>query len=329
MFAGTKRFIAPTLLGLALCLTPAPSRADDAWTVSKSSGEVWVAAAGAEPVSLAASGMLKPGETIRTGQNGRVLLARGEETILIAPNSVVGIPAEKKDGMSTTILQRAGSILLEVEKRKENHFEVETPYLAAVVKGTQFRVTVGKSDTRVSVTRGRVEVTDFKTGQHVAVLPGQTAKVSPQGRAGLFLSGSGTLAPVEPGKPRAPSLEPSAPKGLTTAHNAPNGLIRISAPLGEVNLDVKKATKGFAHAAGGALPGRGDKREAETVWNSRELAPGNAAAQGNGGGNSGNGGNGGNGNGGNGNGGGNGDNGNGNGYGHLSCNPKGKGKSGC
>jgi hypothetical protein len=313
MFAGTKRFLAPSLLGLALCLTPAPTHAEDAWTVSKSSGEVWVAAAGAEPVSLTASAMLKPGEYIRTGANGRVLLTRGEETILIAPNSVVGLPTEKKDGMSTTILQRAGSILLEVEKRKENHFEVETPYLAAVVKGTQFRVTVGKSDTRVSVTRGRVEVTDFKTGEHAAVLPGQTAKVLPQGRAGLVLSGAGTLAPVEPGKPRAPSLEPVAPKSLTTAHNAPNGLVRISAPLGEVNLDVNKATKGVAHAAGAQLGGA--KRDADnTVWGSHELNPGNAAAQGNSGGNSG------------GNAGGNG---NGNAYGHLPCNPKSKGKSGC
>ncbi len=65
---------------------------------------------------------------------------RGEETILISPNSVVGLPTEKKDGLSTTIMQQAGSILLEVEKRNIKHFEVETPYLAAVVKGTQFRV---------------------------------------------------------------------------------------------------------------------------------------------------------------------------------------------
>ena len=71
-----------------------------------------------------------------------MLLVRGEETILISPNSVIGVPAEKKDGMSTTIVQQAGSILLEVEKRNVKHFEVETPYLAAVVKGTQFSVTV-------------------------------------------------------------------------------------------------------------------------------------------------------------------------------------------
>jgi hypothetical protein len=310
------------LLGLALCLLSGAARAEDAWTVGKSSGEAWLAAAGAQPVSLSASAILKPGDNIRTGQNGRVLLTRGEETILIAPNSIVGIPTEKKDGLSTTILQKAGAILLEVEKRKENHFEVETPYLAAVVKGTQFRVSVGKYDTRVSVLRGRVEVTDFKTGEHAAVLPGQTAKVLPQGRAGLFLSGAGALAPVQPGTPRAPSIEPPAPKrGLTTAHNASNGVVRISAPLGEVNLDMKKATKGFARDAGSPPPANGTKREADTVWGSGELAPGNAAAQGNGGGNSG-------GNGGNA-GGNAGGNGNGNALGHLSCNPRSKGKGGC
>ena len=115
---------------------------DGAWTVSKSSGEVWLTSTGAQPASLKQEEFLKPGDTIRTGRNGRVLLKRGEETMLISPNSVIGVPAEKKEGLSTTIVQQAGSILLEVEKRNVKHFEVETPYLAAVVKGTQFRVTV-------------------------------------------------------------------------------------------------------------------------------------------------------------------------------------------
>ena len=47
--------------------------------------------------------------------------------ILVSPNSVVGVPAEKKEGLSTTIMQQAGSILLDVEKRNVKHFEVETP----------------------------------------------------------------------------------------------------------------------------------------------------------------------------------------------------------
>ena len=80
--------------------------------------------------------------------------------------------------MATTIIHQSGSILLDVEKRNVKHFEVETPYLAAVVKGTQFRVTVEQGAARVDVVRGQVEVTDFKSGQFAMVQPGQAAQVS-------------------------------------------------------------------------------------------------------------------------------------------------------
>ena len=114
---------------------------------------------------------------------------------MIAPNSVVGVPAQTGPG-STTIIQQSGSILIEVEKSSGKHFEVETPYLAAVVKGTQFRVSVGQGESYVSVLRGQVEVTDFRSGQSALVLPGQMAKVWTIGNAGLSLSGPGTLSPI-------------------------------------------------------------------------------------------------------------------------------------
>ena len=173
---------------------------DGVWSVSKSSGEVWISTTGAQPASLKQEDTLKAGDTIRTGRNGRVLLVRGEETILIAPNSVIGVPTEKKDGLSTTILQQAGSILLEVEKKNVKHFEVETPYLAAVVKGTQFSVTVNAASTSVDVKRGQVEVSDFKSGQIALVMPGQVATSFANGNGGLSLSGSGTFNPVEQGQ---------------------------------------------------------------------------------------------------------------------------------
>ena len=154
------------------------------WQVVKSSGDVWLSTSGVQPVSLSDKETLKPGDSIRTGRNGRVLLVRGEETILIAPNSVVGLPETEKDGSSTTILQQAGSILLDVEKRNVKHFEVETPYLVAAVKGTQFRVSVERNDASVAVLRGEVEVSDFKSGQFALVLPGQTARVSARPSAG-------------------------------------------------------------------------------------------------------------------------------------------------
>src|ERR1700747_739387 len=57
---------------------------NDTWSVSKSSGEVWVTTTSADPVSLKQEDVLRPGDAIRTGRNGRVLLMRGAETILIA-----------------------------------------------------------------------------------------------------------------------------------------------------------------------------------------------------------------------------------------------------
>ncbi len=198
---------------------------DGAWMVSKSSGEVWLTSTGAQPASLKQEELLKAGDTIRTGRNGRVLLQRGEESMMISPNSVVGVPAEKKEGLSTTIVQQAGSILLEVEKRNVKHFEVETPYLAAVVKGTQFRVTVNALSTSVDVIRGQVEVADFRTGQIAQVKPGQHATSFAHGNSGLSLSGSGTFSPIEHGKPRTPSVErvqtPRA--GLTAPKTNPVG----------------------------------------------------------------------------------------------------------
>src|ERR1700761_1607274 len=205
------------VLALAMVLTGsfgALAAEGGVWSVSKSSGEVWITATGAAPASLTPQVTLNAGDTVRTGPNGRVLLMRGEETILISPNSVIGLPTESKDGLATTILQQAGSILLDVEKRNVKHFEVETPYLAAVVKGTHFSVTVNATNTRVDVQRGQVEVADFKSGQIAQVLPGQAATSFVNGRSGLSLSGSGTLNPIEQGKPRASTIERiSVPKG--------------------------------------------------------------------------------------------------------------------
>ena len=185
--------------------------AENVWRVSKSSGDVSVTTAAGQQSALTDGATVKPGDNVRTGQTGRVLLTRGEETMLISPNSAIGIPLGKKSDLSTTIIQQAGSILLEVEKRNVKHFAVETPYLAAVVKGTQFRVTVDKDNSRVDVVRGQVEVSDFKSGQYALVQPGQTAEVSPLRRSGLLLSGPGNLSPIQQGTPRVASMNMPAP----------------------------------------------------------------------------------------------------------------------
>jgi len=210
----TARPIAALLTILASILLGVGSNAhaQDLWRISKSSGEVSIMTEGFQPVALTAGMNLQPGSSIRTGQNGRVLLMRGNETVLISANSAISFPkSSRPNGMSTTILQQAGSILLEVEKRAINHFEVETPHLSAVVKGTRFHVTMSGNDTRVGVFRGQVEVTDFLSGQHALVNSGQNATVSVQGAPGLSLSGMGTLSPIQQGTPRGSSPADSTP----------------------------------------------------------------------------------------------------------------------
>lgn len=280
----------------ALVIATSAFAADDgAWSVKKTSGEVWMGSGDVQQVSLKSDEVLKPGDTVTTGKNGRVLLVRGEESILIAPNSVVGLPSEKKDGLATTIKQQAGSILLEVEKKNVKHFEVETPYLAAVVKGTQFRVTVNASGATVDVVRGQVEVADFKTGQIAQVMPGQHANVSANGNAGLTLTGAGALQPIQQGQPRASSVSPvtvprnglTAPGKPTSAslqqhrHNASGprpGVVRISGALGEVKLNVHRATHGLARSASVVPGSRGAGRDNATVWDTASTSNSNASA---------------------------------------------------
>jgi hypothetical protein len=223
------------LLMFVVVVAGSEAIADSAWRVSKSSGEVWVSTSGVQQASLTDDAVLNPGDNIRTGRNGRVLLVRGQEKILISPNSVIGLPVPKSSG-TTTVIQQSGTILLEVEKRNVQHFEVETPYLAAVVKGTQFRVTVGQGESFVTVLGGQVDVTDFRSGQSAFVLPGQMAKVAMVGKAGLALSGSGTLSPIRPGTPRTPSVAPIQ-AGLegVPPESAPTGQqVRLMSPRGEV-----------------------------------------------------------------------------------------------
>jgi hypothetical protein len=249
-----------------------------AWRVSKSSGEVWVSTSGVQQASLTDDAVLNPGDNIRTGRNGRVLLVRGEEKILISPNSVISLPAPKSPG-TTTVIQQSGTILLDVEKRNVQHFEVETPYLAAVVKGTQFRVTVGQGESFVTVLGGQVDVTDFRSGQSALVMPGQMAKVGLVGKAGLSLSGAGTLSPIRAGTPRTSSVVPiqAAVEGFPTAESGSKGQqVRVMSPRGEVpsfaSLEGSTANDNAWNSARnylGSFVGKGDVAQ---VRNERDAA---------------------------------------------------------
>ena len=239
MHSRSNATLVRTLLALvALAATGAFARADE-WQVAKATGEVWITSATAQSVSLTTSSVLRPGEKIQTGKNGRVLLTRGAETILIAPNSLIGLPAPQTPDRTTTILQQAGSIVLEVEKRNVEHFEVETPFLAAVVKGTRFKVDVGQYGADVRVLSGSVNVSSFKSGQFALVSAGQEARVAAFGRGNLTLGGSGPIGPVLKGAPRSPTLQrvPVPAKGFNLPRAANTGPAPTGVPSNVAKLD--------------------------------------------------------------------------------------------
>jgi len=168
---------------------------------------------------------------------------------------------------------------------------------------------VNAASTSVEVRRGQVEVSDFKSGQIAQVMPGQIATALAHGKPGLSLSGTGQFRPIEHGQPRASSIERipiprsglSAPRDgangkpvhalghgggtvgkrastsgqgrLTTANATVKHGVRISSVLGEVRLNVHKATNGLAHGSETSAPGK----QAKTVWGDSQASVNSAA----------------------------------------------------
>jgi hypothetical protein len=194
------------------------------WVINKVSGKVSVGSAGSPARSLAAGMSVSQGSTITTGANARAMLVRGSETLVVGPNSAIAIQPGQ-GGLTTTILQKSGQLTVDVETKQAPHFSVETPFMAAVVKGTMFDVRVSARDASVSVQRGRVQVADFATGQTADITPGQRASVRQGGRPGLNLSGKGPMPTIQSGAPRpalvtAPGRDNAAPTAAAATQQA-------------------------------------------------------------------------------------------------------------
>lgn len=238
-----------------------------AWRVEETSGSVRIAQtmAGVQLVSTGES--LSAGSVLTTGLDGRAVLARGEQTIVVGPNSRMALPAVEDKGM-TRILQDLGTLMFKVDKQEKQHFRVETPVIAAVVKGTTFTVTAGAGSHAVHVAEGLVEVTSLKSGESTLVPAGETVQVSTadytflapgeRGENGDADGGALDIAPAEGGKraglliPSDIGLEPIDYAGLT------GGLVRPSAgtPTSVASVDFNPGD--LATAAGGVQSGAFD-----------------------------------------------------------------------
>ena len=176
------------LLALIMLSGPAYAGTRD-WKISESSGRVVVESGGTSK-SAARGASLKAGDAVSTSSNSRAVIVRGGEYVVISPNSRVRITKPEESGAITQIFQYVGSALFKIEKKETPHFGVKTPFLAAVVKGTTFNVTVTKAGATVQVTEGRVEVSTLDGGAGDLIVPGRIARVDANDRQLLKVMGA-------------------------------------------------------------------------------------------------------------------------------------------
>jgi hypothetical protein len=304
--------------------------ANDDWVVVKATSQVKVTLDQSTWSDVHVGDIIPNKAWLSTGPRGRLQLTRGVEAISLQPDTLASITTSGFFSRKTEILQQLGSIDFEIERRSQPHTTVQTPFLAAVVKGTIFHVTVGKTKASVSVDRGLVEVTSFASGQRSNIGPRQSAAVDRK-------QGMTVLGQVEPSIVSVPRSAARIP-AIAQVKPSEGPVNAGRASVGEAASDSKSSNasgKGSSNGNAGRSSGNGSGNGNNGGGNGKGdsgKGNGNGGASGNGntGGGNGNGsgsagngnGNSGNGNGGGNNGGGNGNgnNGNGNGNGGASGN---------
>ncbi|MEX1250386.1 MAG: FecR family protein [Hyphomonas sp.] len=172
-----------------LLVSPAQA-APLAWQVTESSGAVTIThETGTVPAARGVS--LKPGDAVETGADGRAVIVRGGEYLIVGATSLVKISAPDQADAKTQISQPFGSVLFKIQKKESWDFGVKTPYLAAVVKGTTFNVTVTDAGATLQVTEGEVEVSTLDGGAVDLLGPGRIARISTDDPKLLRVLGAG------------------------------------------------------------------------------------------------------------------------------------------
>lgn len=183
--AGALRVaVTVSLIGVPALYLARPSAAEEFWSVVETEG---AAETLEENVRRnAATGFVLRGNSAAvTSASGHVTLRRGADTIRLSHSSHIEISADaSEDG----VWQRLGRVLFNIESQEFRNFEIDTPLMVFVIKGTTFSVTVEPGRERISVIEGAVQVTVRKSGDTALVGGGQTATVT-RGDGRIVLTG--------------------------------------------------------------------------------------------------------------------------------------------
>ncbi len=238
-----------TLLVVSLMASGAAYAGTPGWSVSEVSGPVFVGKPGLSKTSTVTRGAaLSAGDIVSTGKGGRAVIVRGGEYLTVAPNTQLQL-TEPKAGAFTQIVQSFGNVVFKIQKKTTPHFQVKTPYLAAVVKGTTFSVTVTPAGASVQVTEGLVQVASLDGLASRFVSPGEIGMISASAPGKLSVLGTPNApsggaavigaAPVADAPTSETSTEPAAAPVSDVAE------VRIASPIGEGSVNLAAQTGGI------------------------------------------------------------------------------------
>ena len=263
------------------------SPSDKVLRVAQSAGDSWVVREITAPVrregtdrAVVVGDRMATGDRLITGPGGQAVLVRRKDKISMSPNSDMKVGDNKGDSLFTDIVQTLGTLLFQVEKNPRQRFRVGTPYLAAIVKGTTFTVSVRPEGAAVHVTDGAVQVAARGSQRAVIVRPGQTGSVSSKPgaeveirrREGKSAPSTGESSPSD----SAEQADNKSDNGGGQANKAPAKGLAIALGTGPSNF--AKLTKGFAGNANANANVNGGKVNSNAGGNSGKA---NSNADGN------------------------------------------------
>lgn len=235
--------IAPVLLAMSSSALAAPAE----WKISEVSGDVRLRENGRVRPAFRGA-LLASGATIATGSAARAVIVRGEEFIVISPRTQLRLPEAAKSNGIMQIIEDFGTAIFKIQKKSTPHFGVQTPYLAAVVKGTTFTVTAGAEGASVQVTEGAVQVSTLDGGAAELLRAGAIATVGADDLSQLSIAGetNKVIRSENSAAPATAAGKSGGPAPQSARYAGPPGQeIRIVRAVSENPKSLSEVTKGL------------------------------------------------------------------------------------
>ncbi|RZJ96316.1 MAG: hypothetical protein EOO76_19560, partial [Novosphingobium sp.] len=159
-------------------------------------------------------------ERLENGAMGRDRRDCGQSTV--SPGSRVRVPAIAERRGLFQVIQEWGNAIFQIEKQGAPHFGVQTPYLAAVVKGTTFSITVTGEGTSLQVVEGAVETSTLDGGASEIIRPGMVASVGSSDLFRMTVQGQETRQIDSPQRDMPPAVEAAPAPAVTTTEPQAN-----------------------------------------------------------------------------------------------------------